>query len=114
MLMEQQHLKNGQPSIGKSGGGWTTKIHLLAQDAGRAIVFRLSPGHGHDAPEGEGWLKGIDCPLAGGPMIMDPADEGDTTRSPALDLIFSGLDKLDLMFSAVWFLVLIVDSLRSC
>jgi len=34
-------------------------------------------------------LKGIDCPLAGGPMIMNPADEGDTTRQPALDLIFS-------------------------
>jgi len=100
-------------------------------------------------------LKGIDCPLAGGPMIMDPADEGDTTRQPALDLmfspvvpaksnrlnpweydqelykkrneverlfsrrkgfgrIFSGLDQLDLMFSAFLFFVLIVDSLRSC
>ena len=88
-------------------------------------------------------------------MIMDPADEGDTTRPPALDLmysaivpaksnrldpwesdpeydqkrneverlfrerkgfdrIFSGLDQLDRMFSAFWFLVLIVDSLRSC
>jgi len=63
--------KNGKPSIGKSGGGWTTKIRLLAQDAGRAIAFRLCPGHGHDAAEGEGWLKGIDCPLAVGPMIMD-------------------------------------------
>ena len=34
-------------------------------------------------------MKGIDCPLAGGPMIMDPADERDTTRQPALDLMFS-------------------------
>ena len=88
-------------------------------------------------------------------MIMDRADEGDTTRQLALDLIFSavvppksngldpgeydkelykkrneverlfsrrkgfgrifsGLDKLDRMFSTFWFLVLIVDSLRSC
>jgi len=119
------------------------------------MAFRLSPGHGHDAPEGEGWLKGIDCPLAVGPMIMARADEGDTTRQLALDLIFSpvvpaksnrldpweydqelykkrneveGLfsrrkefrrifsrwDKLDRMFSAFGFLVLIVDSLRSC
>ena len=86
---------------------------------------------------------------------MDPADEGDTTRQPALDLIFSAVvpaksnrldpwesdqehdqkrneveglfsrrkgfgrivsrwNQLDRMFSAVWFLVLIVDSLRSC
>ena len=100
-------------------------------------------------------MKGIDCLFAGRPMIMDPADEGDTTRQPALDLIFSavvpaksnrldpwesdqepdqkrneveglfsrrkgfgritsGLDQLDRMFSAFWFLVLIVDSLRLC
>ncbi|MAE18464.1 hypothetical protein CMK12_05955 [Candidatus Poribacteria bacterium] len=36
-------------------------------------------------------MKGIDFPLAGDPMIMDPADEGDTTRQPALDLIFSAV-----------------------
>ena len=114
MLMEQGHVKNGKPSIGKSGGGWTTKIHLLAQDAGRAIAFRLSHGNGHDAAEGEALLKGIDCPLAVGPMIMARADEGDTTRQLALDLIILRLDPLDLMFSAFWFFVLIVDSLRSC
>ena len=33
---------------------------------------------------------------------MDRADEGDTTRPPALDLIFSGLDQLDRMFSGSW------------
>jgi hypothetical protein len=49
----------------------------------------MSLGNGHDAPKGEGWLKGIDCPLAVGPMIMARADEGDTTRQLALDLIFS-------------------------
>jgi len=34
-------------------------------------------------------LKGIDCPLAGGPMIMDPADEGeyDSTAGFRLDLL---------------------------
>ena len=84
--MEQEHLKNGQPSIGKSPGGWTTKIHLPAQDAGKARAFRLSPGRGHDAPEGEGLLKGIDYPFAGWPMIMDPAPEGDTTRPLGLRL----------------------------
>ena len=87
--------------------------------------------------------------------VRDRASEGDTTRQPALDLIFSavvpaksnrldpwesdqehdkkrneveglfsrlkgfgrtfsGLDQLDRMFSAFGFLVLIVDSLRSC
>ena len=67
------------------------KIHLLAQDAGTAIAFRLSPGNCHDAPEGEALLKGIDFPFPGCPMIMDRADEGDTTRQLALDLIFSAV-----------------------
>jgi len=32
--------------------------------------FSTLPWQRHDAPEGEGLLKGIDCPLAGGPMVM--------------------------------------------
>ena len=67
------------------------KNHLLAQDAGTAIAFRLSLGNCHAAPEGEAWLEGIDCPFPGRPMIMDRADEGDTTRQRALDLIFSAV-----------------------
>ena len=78
--MEQGHKKTASRRLESQEEGGTTKNHLLAQDAGRARAFRLSPGHGHDAPEGEGWLEDIDCPLAGGPMIMDPADEGDTAR----------------------------------
>ena len=45
-------LKNGPQSIGKSRGGWTTKIHLVAADARTVITFALSPRHAHDAPEG--------------------------------------------------------------
>ena len=44
--------KNGPQSIGKSRGGWTTKIHMVAADARTAITFSLSPGQAHDAPEG--------------------------------------------------------------
>ena len=36
-------------------------------------------------------MKGIDFPFPGRPMIMDRADEGDTTRQRALDLIFSAV-----------------------
>ena len=56
-----------------------------------AIAFRLSPGNCQDAPEGEAWLKDIDCPFPGRPMIMDRADEGATPRPLALDLIFSAV-----------------------
>ena len=48
--------KNGPQAIGKSRGGWNTKIHLVAADARTAIVFALSPGNDHDAPAGRALL----------------------------------------------------------
>ena len=44
--------KNGPQSIGRSRGGWTTKLHMVAADARTAVTFSLSPGQRHDAPEG--------------------------------------------------------------
>ena len=49
--------KNGPQAIGKSRGGWNTKIHMVAADARTAIVFALSPGHEHDAPHGRDLLE---------------------------------------------------------
>src|ERR1700716_2278139 len=59
--------KNGPQAIGKSRGGWNTKVHLVAANARTAITFALSPGHAHDAPE-------------------DRAYEGDETRQLVLSL----------------------------
>src|SRR5271163_5360913 len=36
--------KNGPQAIGKSRGGWNTKIHMVAANARTAITFALSPG----------------------------------------------------------------------
>lgn len=41
---------NGPQSIGKSRGGWTTKIHMVAADARTAMALRLSPKQARDAP----------------------------------------------------------------
>ena len=49
--------KNGPQSIGRSRGGLTTKVHLLALDDRRAWSFSLSAGHRHDAPEGRRLLQ---------------------------------------------------------
>ena len=49
--------KNGPQSIGKSRGGWTTKIHMVAADARTALMFSLSAGQAHDAPEGRKLLN---------------------------------------------------------
>src|SRR5690606_3934452 len=54
--------KNGPQSIGKSRGGWTTKIHMVAADARTAITFALSPGQAHDAPNARAMLSRLGPP----------------------------------------------------
>ena len=78
--------KNGPQAIGRSRGGWTTKIHLVAADARTALTFALSPGQAHDAPEGRKLLHRFGkrpCPI---PLLMDRAYEGDETRQLAVEL----------------------------
>ena len=44
--------KHGPHASGRSRGGGTTTIHLVAAEARTAITVALSPGQAHDAPEG--------------------------------------------------------------
>ena len=83
--------KNGAQSIGKSRGGWTTKIHLIAANARTALDFTLSPGQASDGPEGRKLLenRGPRRPLTIHSVIMDRAYEGNETRQLVFDL---GLD----------------------
>ena len=53
--------KNGPQAIGKSRGGWNTKIHMVAADARTAITFSLSPGNDHDASHGPCWKRWVPC-----------------------------------------------------
>jgi len=80
--------KNGPQSIGKSRGGWTTKIHLVAADARTAVTFSLSPGQAHDAPAGRALLSRLGPPDRPLHLLMDRAYEGNETRQLALDLGF--------------------------
>ena len=74
--------------MGKSRGGWTTKIHRVAADARTAITFALSPGQACDAVEGRQLLGGIG-PLPGPlHLIMDRAYEDNETRQLALSFGF--------------------------
>ena len=77
--------KNGPQAIGKSRGGWNTKIHMVAADARTAIIFALSPGN---APIAEGRVVvGRSWSHAGrSSLLMDNAYEGNETRQLALDL----------------------------
>ena len=80
--------KNGPQAIGKSRGGWTTKIHLVAANAQCALTFALSPGQAGDAPQGRNLLKNWESPPSSCHLLMDRAYEGDETRQLALDLGF--------------------------
>ena len=72
--------KNGLQSIGKSSGGWNTKTHMVSAIDRHAMIFRLSGGQPHDAPEGRVLLENWDNPFANAPLAMDRAYEGDQTR----------------------------------
>ena len=78
--------KNGPQAIGKSRGGWNTKIHMVAADARTAITFSLSAGNDHDAPQGRLLLEDLGPMPEGLPLLMDKAYEGDETRQLVLDL----------------------------
>ena len=64
--------KNGPQSIGRSRGGWTTKLHMVAADARTAVTFSLSPGQAHDGFQAAALQRA-------GPA-RDGAYEGDATR----------------------------------
>ena len=80
--------KNGKQSIGRSKGGLTTKIHMLAADARTAIGFTLSAGQLHDAPQGRLLLEAIGKQKITIPLLMDRAYEDDQTRYIAQMLKF--------------------------
>jgi transposase len=77
---------DGTGAIGKSRGGWNTKIHMVAADARTAITFSLSPGNEHDAPHGRALLEELGPVPEGIPMLMDRAYEGNETRQLVLNL----------------------------
>jgi transposase len=72
-------------AIGKSRGGWTTKIHLVAADARTAITFALSPGQASDAVHGRLLLGGIGPLPAPLHLLMDGAYDDNQTLQLALD-----------------------------
>src|ERR1700691_4591706 len=71
--------KNGPQAIGRSRGGCTTKIHLVAADARCALMVKLSPGQAGDAPQGRELLEAGGAAPPDCLLLMDGAYEGDET-----------------------------------
>lgn len=89
ILTELSHQKNGPKSVGKSCGGWTTKLHLIAPSDECAVIFSLSHRQAEDVPEGRRLLTEIGAVSESCAMIMDRAYEGDKTRKLVFELGFS-------------------------
>jgi transposase len=72
--------------LGRSRGGFTTKIHLVADGRCRPLAFVLTPGHYGDGPQLEHVLEQISAPRpgAGRPRTRPDrvlADQACTSRS---------------------------------
>ncbi len=70
--------KHGPQAIGKSRGGWTTKVHMIAANERHALAFSLSHGEVGDAPEGRKLLS--KTRISAVHLVMDRAYEDDETR----------------------------------
>ena len=78
--------KNGSQSVGRTRGGWNTKLHMVAASDRDGVIFALSAGNCGDAPEGRALLRQlgpVDHPVY---LLMDRAYEGDETRALAMEL----------------------------
>ena len=82
-------LKSGPQSIGKSRGGWTTKIRMVAADGRTAMTFSLSLGQPRDTPEGRKLPKRFGPPRHNPSLLMGRAYESNVTRQLASALGFS-------------------------
>ena len=67
--------KSGVQSIGRTRGGWNTKLHMVAASDREGVIFALSVGNRGDAPEGRALLRqsgSVDHPVH---LLMDRALE---------------------------------------
>ena len=80
--------KNGPQSVGKTRGGWNTKLHMVAASDRDGVIFALSAGNCGDAPEGRALLQQLGPADHSVYLLMDRAYEGDETRALAMEFPF--------------------------
>ena len=78
----------GKQAIGKTKGGFNTKIHMICTDENNPVIFSLSPGNAGDAPCGRELMGKLGKQKNQRYLLMDKAYEGDNTRLLAQSLNF--------------------------
>ena len=72
--------KEAESALGRSRGGFHTKIHVLADRRGRPLRLRVTGGQRHDHTQARAWVEDwtdalLPC------LIADRAYDGDAFRS---------------------------------
>lgn len=80
--------KSGKQAIGKTKGGFNTKIHMISSSERTSVIFLLSEGQSEDDPEGRKLLKTLGKTKNKKFLLMDKAYDGDETHSLAESLNF--------------------------
>ncbi len=75
--------KNGPQALGRSRGGWGTKLHLVAADDRNVLTWSLTPGQAGDAPEGRRLIQALGPHDGRVAILMDSAYEDNATRALA-------------------------------
>ena len=81
--------KNGKQAIGKSRGGWNTKIHAVTASDTQVVGFLLSGGNVPDAQAGQLLLETLGKQEVTVNLLMDRAYQDDKTRLTAWGLKFN-------------------------
>ena len=75
ILAQQAHKKSGgqeQQALGRSRGGFSTKIHITVDGLGNPLRLRLTAGQAHESTQAQAMLSG----LIGQRVIADRAYAG--------------------------------------
>jgi transposase len=67
--------KNGEQQLGRSRGGFGTKIHAVCDALGNPVKFLLTPGQTHDMTQAQPLLKDLTTDH----VIADKGYDGDQT-----------------------------------
>ena len=65
--------KNGAQALGRSKGGFSTKLHLAVEGLGNGVRFRLTAGQASDIKQGPALIEGFTCDF----VIADKAYDSD-------------------------------------
>jgi transposase len=56
----QAHKKRGEQALGRSRGGFTTKIHVVVDGLGNPLRLPLTAGQRHDITQAQALLEGLE------------------------------------------------------